>query len=127
MRNYPHVFSYNHQQINSDKLEGVIRNPFAFYFPIRRGFSRSIQSLGLHMAHRGPMCIDEMNRRVLWRLPLEEVLFLYPLATNEINPENEVNYQPLNANKLNQTTNETPNKNTSKVPYIITLLLLVYS
>ena len=78
------------------------------------------------MAHRGPMCIDEMNRRVLWRPPLEEVLFLYPLATSEINPENEVNYQPLNANKLNQTTNETPNKNTSKVPYIITLLFLAF-
>ena len=78
------------------------------------------------MAHRGPMCIDEMNRRVLWRIPLEEMLFLYPLATNEIYPENEVNYQPLNANKLNQTTNETPNNNTSKVPYIITLLLLAF-
>jgi hypothetical protein len=38
-----------HQRINkqtdSDKLQGVIRNPFAFYFPIQRGFSRSIQTL----------------------------------------------------------------------------------
>ena len=69
--------------------------------------------------------MDKINQRVLWGTPLEEVLFLYPLATNEINPENEVNYQPLNANKFNQTTNETPNNNTTKVPYIITLLLLV--
>ena len=33
-----------HQQIVSDKLEGVIRNPFAFYFPIQWGFSESIQA-----------------------------------------------------------------------------------
>jgi hypothetical protein len=31
--------------IDSDKLEGVIRNPFAFYFSIQRGFSGSIQTL----------------------------------------------------------------------------------
>ena len=36
------------QLINSDKLQGVIRNPFAFYFPIQRGFSGSIQTLPLH-------------------------------------------------------------------------------
>ena len=34
-----------YQQIVSDKLQGVIRNPFAFYFPIQRGFSGSIQTL----------------------------------------------------------------------------------
>jgi len=33
----------------SDKLQGVIRNPFAFYFPIQRGFSGSIQTLGIVM------------------------------------------------------------------------------
>ena len=27
------------------KSQGAIRNPFAFYFPIQRGFSRSIQTL----------------------------------------------------------------------------------
>ena len=31
--------------IDSDKLQGVIRNPFAFYFPIKRGFSGPIQTL----------------------------------------------------------------------------------
>ena len=34
-----------YQQIDSDKLQGVIRKPFTFYFPIQRGFSRSIQTL----------------------------------------------------------------------------------
>ena len=42
-----------HQRINkqtdSDKLQGVIRNPFAFYFAIRRGFSGSIQTLAYLM------------------------------------------------------------------------------
>jgi len=33
------------QQIDSDRLEGVTRNPFAFYFPIQRGFSGPIQTL----------------------------------------------------------------------------------
>ena len=33
------------QLIDSDKLQGVIRNPFAFYFAIQRGFSGSIQTL----------------------------------------------------------------------------------
>ena len=28
-----------------DKLEGVIQNPFAFYFPIQRGFSGSMLTL----------------------------------------------------------------------------------
>jgi len=36
-----------YQQIDSDKLQGVIRNPFEFYFPIQRGFSGSIQTLPL--------------------------------------------------------------------------------
>ena len=35
----------DYQQIDSDKLQGVIRNPFAFYFPIQRVFSGSIQTL----------------------------------------------------------------------------------
>jgi len=34
-----------YQLIVSDKLKGVIRNPFAFYFPIQRGFSGPIQTL----------------------------------------------------------------------------------
>ena len=34
-----------YQQIDSDKLEGIIRNPFAFYFPIQRGCSGPIQTL----------------------------------------------------------------------------------
>ena len=34
-----------YQQTISDKLQGVIRNPFVFYFPIQRGFSGSIQTL----------------------------------------------------------------------------------
>ena len=33
------------RQIISDKLQGAIRNPYAFYFPIQRGFSGSIQTL----------------------------------------------------------------------------------
>jgi hypothetical protein len=37
--------SCNHQQIESDKLQGVIRNPFAFYFPIQRGFSGPVRTL----------------------------------------------------------------------------------
>ena len=36
-----------HEQIVSDKLQGVIRNPFVFYFEIRRGFSGPIQTLPL--------------------------------------------------------------------------------
>ena len=48
-----------HQRINkqtdSDKLQGVIRNPFAFYFPIQRGFSRSIQTLASKMTHAKPI------------------------------------------------------------------------
>ena len=35
----------NNKQNNSDRLQGVIRNPFAFYFPIQRGFSGSVQTL----------------------------------------------------------------------------------
>ena len=31
--------------IDSDKLQGVIRNPFAFYFLIQRGYSGPIQTL----------------------------------------------------------------------------------
>ena len=31
------------QLSNSDELEGFIRNPFAFYFPIQRGFSGSYE------------------------------------------------------------------------------------
>ena len=31
--------------IDSDELQGVIRNPFAFLFPIQWGFSGSIQTL----------------------------------------------------------------------------------
>ncbi len=38
----------NHALIVSDKLQGVIRNPFVFYFPKQRGFSGSIQTLPLH-------------------------------------------------------------------------------
>ena len=37
----------DYQQIDSDKLQGVIRNPFAFYFPIQRGFSGSVQTLAI--------------------------------------------------------------------------------
>jgi hypothetical protein len=58
MRIYSHDVSNNHQQINSDKLQGFIRNPFAFYFPIQRGFSGTIQTLPT--AHsskqRGALC-----------------------------------------------------------------------
>ena len=35
---------WKYQQTNSERLQGVIRNPFAFYFPIQRGFSGSIQT-----------------------------------------------------------------------------------
>ena len=41
------LLNLDYQQIDSDKLQGVIRNPFAFYFPIQRGFSGSIQMLSL--------------------------------------------------------------------------------
>ena len=34
-----------HEPTDSDKLQGVIRNPFVFYFPIQRVFSGSIQTL----------------------------------------------------------------------------------
>jgi len=37
--------SLSHKQINSDKMEGNVRNPFAFYFLILRGFSGSCQTL----------------------------------------------------------------------------------
>ena len=33
----------------------VIRNPFAFYFPIQRGFSGSLLTLRLYMAHSNPI------------------------------------------------------------------------
>jgi hypothetical protein len=38
--------------IDSDKLQGIIRNPFAFCFPIQRGFSGSIQTLPFELKHR---------------------------------------------------------------------------
>ena len=41
----------NCEQIHSDKLQGVIRNPFAFYFAIQRGFSGPIQTLGTEKAN----------------------------------------------------------------------------
>ena len=41
--------------IDSDKLQGVIQNPFAFYFPIQRGFSGAIQTLASKMAHAKPI------------------------------------------------------------------------
>ena len=37
-----------HEPTDSDKFQGVIRNPIAFYFPIQRGFSGSIQTLPIH-------------------------------------------------------------------------------
>ena len=37
----------NNQEIDSDELQGVIRNPFAFYFTIQWGFSGPIQTLPL--------------------------------------------------------------------------------
>jgi hypothetical protein len=33
------------QYIEVKDLQGVIRKPFAFYFPIQRGFSGSVQTL----------------------------------------------------------------------------------
>ena len=56
-------------------------NRLLFEWPLHGPF----QCLALHMTHRGPMCIGKMNRRVLWRSPLVEVLFLYQLAAHEIN------------------------------------------
>ena len=53
--------------IDSDKLQGVIRNPFAFYFPIQRGFSGSIQTLPSNSTDCEPMCSFVMFTRVLWR------------------------------------------------------------
>ena len=45
-----------YRPINSDKPEGVIRNPFAFYFPIQRGFSGTIKIYPLltHQSRGGP-------------------------------------------------------------------------
>ena len=40
--------------VDSDKLQGVIRNPFAFYFPIQRGFIGSIQTLANDSTHCKP-------------------------------------------------------------------------
>ena len=46
-----------HEPTDSDKFQGVIRNPIAFYFPIQSGFSGPIQTL--HFAFtpntRGPL------------------------------------------------------------------------
>ena len=39
------AWDFINRQINSDKLQGIIRNPFALYFPIQRGFSGPIQTL----------------------------------------------------------------------------------
>ena len=52
------------QLINSDKLEGVIRNPIAFYFPIQRGFSGPIQTLGYDKAHCEPSAEVKTNQWV---------------------------------------------------------------
>ena len=41
---------HNNKQIVSDMSEGVIRNPFAFYFPIQRGFSGPILTLPFQQA-----------------------------------------------------------------------------
>ena len=42
-----------HEQIVSDKLQGVIRNPFAFYFLIQGGFGGPIQTLPLQHPSAG--------------------------------------------------------------------------
>ena len=65
----------------ADTHVGTHANRLLFEWPLHGPF----QCLALHMTHRGPMCIGKMNRRVLWRSPLEEVLFLYQLAAHEIN------------------------------------------
>ena len=40
--------------IDLDKLQGVILNPFAFYFPIQRGFSGPIQTLAYERTDSKP-------------------------------------------------------------------------
>ena len=42
----------DYQQIDSDKLQGVIRNPFVFYFPIQRALSGSNHSPPLETQSR---------------------------------------------------------------------------
>ena len=50
----------NIKQNNSDRLQGVIQNPFAFYFPIQRGFSGSVQTLpfAYPSIRRGPFVLS---------------------------------------------------------------------
>ena len=40
---------HNKKQIVSDELQGVTRNPFAFYFPIQRVFSGPFQTLPIEL------------------------------------------------------------------------------
>ena len=48
-----------YRPINSDRPEGVIRNPSAINYPIQRGFSGPIQTLPFQhpSIQRGPLCI----------------------------------------------------------------------
>ena len=57
------------KQVVSDKLQGVIRNPFAFYFPIQRGFSGPIQTLGSVLGDWTPIVLHHNVLRGL-REPL---------------------------------------------------------
>ena len=52
------------RQIDSDELQGVIQNPFAFYFPIQRGFSGPIQTLASDKTHCKPFDLLEPEQRI---------------------------------------------------------------
>lgn len=54
---YNNGFS-DHQQVGWEKLQGTIRNPFAFYFSIQRGFSGSIQTLPFALWIMRNLCLN---------------------------------------------------------------------
>jgi len=54
------------RQIDSDELQGVIQNPFAFYFLILRGFIGSIQTLPYDSTRMFSKEFDVQNERLLW-------------------------------------------------------------
>ena len=69
------------RHIISTKSQGVIRNPFAFYFPIQRGFSGSIQTLPFdsHTSERGSHAL--ISRYVTYERNSTNLVFLSEICS----------------------------------------------
>ena len=63
----------NHQPINSDALEGAIRNPIQQEEDVGRALRGSVCSLPMYIAHSKPMWIDIMKKGVMDASILEKI------------------------------------------------------